>query len=99
MCVGRVLFFEATISAAIKPSRLRLHLANVGMDDLMGSRLDYYDLREQCMKGRVPPLLPAIVKQKFEKKEVRFTNNSDINRVTTLYEKFFQAVSTANELS
>ena len=47
----------------------------------------------------MPPLLPAIVKQKFEKEEVRFTNNSDIKRVTALYENFFQAVSTADELS
>ena len=69
------------------------------MDDLMGSGLDYFDLRNKCIKGRVPPLLPAIIKQKFEKEEVRFTNNSDIKSVTTLYENFFQAVSTANELS
>ena len=84
------------MSAAIKPSHLRLDLGNVGMDDLM--RSDMKDLTVKCMKERVAPLLPAMVKQKFDKKEVRFTNDSDIEHVTTLYEHFFQAVSTANAL-
>ena len=83
------------MSAAIKPSNLRLDLGNVGIDDLCSPEVSFGDLWRDCMSARVPPLLPGIVKKKFDNKEVVFTNKSDIQRVTDLYDKFFQGVSSS----
>ena len=86
------------MSAAIKPSNLRLDLGNVGIDDLCSPDVNFWDLKNECKGARVPPLLPEIVKEKFDNKEVVFTNKSDIKRVTDLYAKFFQAVSSSEKL-
>ena len=86
------------MSAAIKPSYLRLDFGNVDIDDLCSPDADFWDLQEKCMGARVPPLLTEIVKKKFENKEVFFANKSDIKRVTDLYDKFFQAISSPEKL-
>ena len=86
------------MSAAIKPSYLRLDLGNVGIDDLCSPDANFTSLWNECTSGRVPPLLPEIVKKKFDNREVVFTSKSDIERVKKLYDQFFQAVSSSEKL-
>ena len=86
------------MSAAIKPSRFRLDLGNVGIDDLCSPDVNFRYLWFECTSGRVPPFLPEIVKKKFDNREVVFTNKSDIERVKKLYDQFFQAVSSSEKL-
>ena len=89
---------QASISSSIKPSNRRLNLGEVKIEHLAKSG-DYFDLRDQCMQNRLPPLSPNAFEQKL-RTEKAFTNGKeDFDRVVNIYNTFFGVVSgSATEL-
>ena len=83
-------FVEATISAAVKPSELRVDLGNLPLDasgNVMDRSTNIMMLMRTCNKGRMVPLLPQRVKELLTN-EKQFTSKGDVNKVAKLYQKF-----------
>ena len=89
---------QASISSVVKSSDSRLDLGKLEIDDHGAIQLpgSFFDLRDRCKHGRMPPLAPDMVARKL-KEEKKFTNDSDVSKVAGLYKRFFDAVSTSTE--
>ena len=70
----------------------RLDIGQIEIDDL-ANIWSYSELRDKCMKNRLPPLSP----DKFEVKlrqEKQFTNGKeDFDHVVKIYNKYFDVIS------
>ena len=62
----------------------------------MLDKLHYYDLQDKCVAERLPPLLPAKVKDLLTH-EKKFTSKGDVEVVAKLYRTFFEAVTRTTE--
>ena len=100
---------KASISSVIKGSDSRLDLGKLRMDDHGDIQIPYKydiwferrkpwlgDVRHNCKYARMPPLSPDMVARKLQE-EKKFTNDSDVSKVASLYKRFFDAVSTSTE--
>ena len=79
-------FIEAAISALLKPRVLRLDLSKRPEVPL------YPMIADQCVAGRMPPLLPSEVRRLLRDVK-KFTAPADIDRVGSIYERFFTAAA------
>jgi hypothetical protein len=97
-------YVEAAISAAIKPGFLRLDLAKRterAMACGYGPGEPWESdnmLARVCARRRPPPPPPETVRRLLQTEIKRFTNLSDVSKVTDLYATFFGKVINVGEL-
>merc|ERR1712226_1070963 len=80
--------FEQTVSGIIKPLSKTLDLSKIHDDLMSDTRFDDFDAAEQrCVAHRLPPLSPAAMLDVL--KSSKFTNGADVEKVASLYSRFF----------
>ena len=98
-CVVELCFdVKAAISSAVKNGNCRLDLGKLEIDGRghVITKGGWYEIESVCQQNRLPPLLPATVRQLLEK-EKTFTDKGDVPSVAGLYQRFFDDVSSSVE--